>query len=169
MERHGRAGDGACVSSPLSPSHPVSFPPLSALLMLEENICSMSSFPPGRCLAASPWKMALCQYSVGARWRGWSWGSMLVPHGGLGPVARGSSPLYPSTGRLCRPLALVGGLSPILGHLPAPLPGRGSVARLCLGRGKQFSGWASTGGRVSRGRGGGKTSEQHGETEGLGV
>lgn len=88
--RHGRAGDGACVSSLPSPSQPVLSRP--ALLMLEENICSMSSLSPGRCLAASPWKMALCQCGEGGRRRGWSWGSMLALHGGLGPMAL--SPIF---------------------------------------------------------------------------
>lgn len=104
------AGDGACVSSLPSPSQPV--PSCPALLMLEENICSMSSFPPGRCLAASPWKMALCQCGVGGRRRGWSRGSMLAPHRGLGLMVRGIQPPVP------QPLAA--GLSPIFGAPPCP-------------------------------------------------
>lgn len=104
------AGGGACVSSLPSPSQPV--PSCTALLMLEENICSMSSFPPGRCLAASPWKMALCQSGVGGRRRGWSRGSMLAPHRVLGLMVREIQPPVP------QPLAA--GLSPIFGASPCP-------------------------------------------------
>lgn len=47
--------------------HLTQFPPLQALLMLEENICSMSSFSAGCCLATGRWKMALCQHGMGNR------------------------------------------------------------------------------------------------------
>lgn len=65
-----------------------------------------------------------------------------------GPCPRGKGRAAPCT------LALVVGLSPILGHLHTPLPGQESVARLCLERGRQFRGWVSAGGRVSQQRGG---------------
>lgn len=114
--------------------HLTQFPPLQALLMLEENICSMSSFSARCCLATGRWKMALCQHGVG-EWE-WSWALVwALPHG----VAV-SSPLYPSARGLCGPLPLVGGLSPSLEHFHAPLWAWASAVRLCLGRGRQFRG-----------------------------
>lgn len=58
--------------------HLTQFPSLQALLMLEENICSMSSFSAGCCLATGHWKMALCQHGVGEQ--EWSWGLMWALH-----------------------------------------------------------------------------------------
>lgn len=99
--------------------HLTQFPPLQALLMLEENICSMSSFSADCCLATGRWKMALCQHGVGEQ--EWSWGLMWALHRVLAPwQGVGSSPLYPSAGGLCGPLPLVGGLSPNLEHFHAP-------------------------------------------------
>lgn len=79
---------------------------------------------------------------------------MLAPHGGLVPVTRGEQPPVPWHWGLCGPPPLAVGLSPILELVHTPLPGQESVARLCLGRGRQFRGWVSAGGRVSQQRGG---------------
>lgn len=99
--------------------HLTQSPSLQALLMLEENICSMSSFPAGCCLATGGWKMALCQHGVGEQER--SWGLMWALH----RQGVGSSPLCAGAGGLCGPLPLVGGLSPNLEHFHAPLWGGG--------------------------------------------
>lgn len=77
--------------------HLTQFPPLQALLMLEENICSMSSFSVSHCLATGRWKMALCHDGV---WeQDWSWGLMWALHRVLAPwQGARSSPLYPGAG-----------------------------------------------------------------------
>lgn len=104
--------------------HLTQSPPLQALLMLEENICSMSSFPASFCLATGGWKMALCQHGVGEQEQSsglmWALHRVLAPWQGVG-----SSPLYPGAGGLCGPPSLVGGLSPNLEHFHAPLWGGG--------------------------------------------
>lgn len=91
----GRGAVGTCVSSPSSPSPPPRPPPGVAHAGGKHLQHELIPPPAAAWLpAAGKWPSA----SMGG-WRGRSWGTVLAPHGGLGPIGGTSLPCIPGWGQ----------------------------------------------------------------------